>query len=66
MESGNQPQDISRFDIIFVKLEEAKKEQDENFVLELESLSETNKTISLFREFQDNMIPSSFTLFTKS
>lgn len=66
MESGNQTQDNSRFNIIFVKLEEAKKEQDENFILELNASSETNKTISLFKEYQDSMIESSYTLFTKS
>lgn len=66
MESPSPVQDISRFDIVFEKLEEAKKEQDFNFNLELAEASETNKTISLFKEYQDSMIESSYTLFTKS
>jgi hypothetical protein len=66
MESSDKTQDTGRFNVIFVKLEEAKKEQDENFILELDASSETNKTISLFKEYQDSMVESSCTIFTKS
>jgi hypothetical protein len=66
MESPTPVQDISRFNIIFKKLEEAKKEQDFNFNIELEVASETNKTISFFKEYQDSMMESSFTILTKS
>jgi len=58
--------DISHFNIIFEKLDEAKREQDFNFNIELEVAAETNKTISLFREYQDNSTESSFTFLTKS
>lgn len=66
MDLDKQIQETDRFNIIFVKLEEAKKEQDENFILELDASSETSKTISLFREYQDSMVEPSFTIFTKS
>ena len=66
MEQGNQNIDITRFNIIFEKLEEAKKEQDINFNLELETLSETSKTILLFKEYQESFVEPNFTTFTKS
>lgn len=66
MEQKDQNQSPDRFNIVFEKLEEEKKNQGESFVLELEASSETNKTISLFKEFQESMIESSFTIFTKS
>ncbi len=66
MNPTNEIQDSSRFNIIFEKLEEAKKEQDINFNYQLEMVSEANQTISLFKEFQDSMIESSFTLITRS
>jgi hypothetical protein len=66
MEALNVIQDISRFNIIFEKLAEAKKEQDFDFNLELESATETSKTISLFKEYQDNMMESSFSIITKA
>ena len=66
MESLNPVQDISRFDIIFEKLEEAKKEQNFNFNFELDKASETSKTISLFKEYQDNLGNLTFTIYTKS
>jgi hypothetical protein len=58
--------DSTNFDIIFVKLQEAKSEQDENFALGLKQIQEVNETISYFKEFQDSLIESSYTLFTKS
>ncbi len=66
MESTTPMQDISRFNIIFEKLEEAKKEQDFNFNIELEVAAETNKTISLFKEYQDSSMEPTFTILTKS
>ena len=66
MENNNITPDIEGFNIIFEKLEETKKEQDFDFDFELEKISETSKTISLFKESQDSMIESSFSLFTKS
>ena len=49
MKQPNQTPETDRFDIIFHRLEEAKKDQDANFIIELDAASETNKTISLFR-----------------
>ncbi len=66
MEQKDQNQSPDRFNIVFEKLEEEKKNQGENLVLELDASSETNKTISLFKEFQESMIESTFTIFTKS
>lgn len=66
MESTNQMQDIGRFDVIFEKLEEAKKEQDFNFTAELDTILETNKTILLFKEYQESYTESSYNSFTRS
>jgi len=66
MKPSNPIPDVTRFNIIFEKLEEAKLEQDENFILELNVASVTNQTISLFKEYQESMVETSCTLFTKS
>ena len=66
MEAKNEMQDINRFGIIFEKMEEAKKAQDLNFNYELEVVSETNNTISFFKEFQESINESSCSYFTRS
>lgn len=66
MKTNHQMQDLSRFNIVFEKLEEAKKEQDFNFNLDLEAVAEANETISLFKEYQESFVESSVTMFTKS
>ncbi|MFC0774065.1 hypothetical protein [Terrimonas alba] len=66
MESINQLQDVGRFDVIFEKLEEAKKEQNLSFPIELDSILEINKTILLFKEYQESFTESSYSIFTRS
>ena len=56
----------SRFEIIFEKLAEAKTEYNSDFSYEFEQISETNKTIALFKEFQDNIADSSYSFITRS
>lgn len=66
METTKPTQDISRFNIVFEKLEEAKKGQNENFNFEIKQSSDVNKAILLLKEYQDCLQISSFTFLTKS
>lgn len=66
MEKTTPVQDISRFNIVFEKLEEAKSGQDENFNVELKQSTEANSAILLLKEYQDCLQLSSFTFLTKS
>ncbi len=59
-------QDINHFDIIFEKLEEAKKEQKLEVYLDFNEVSETTKTVSLFQEFQESNMQPSYAFFTRS
>lgn len=66
MSIGNQPITINRFEIIFEKLEEAKKAQDPAIIFELEANTEAKETIQLFREYQETTAFPTYTLYTRS
>jgi len=65
MSGKNQVIEASRFKVIFQKLEEAKNEQDANLAYCLDQASEANETIALFKEYQESLIQSSYTIFTR-
>lgn len=67
MENPNNNSSVERFNVLFEKLEEAKKEQQLVFNLNTNELTETYNTISLFKEFQESIIAvPSYSTFTRS
>lgn len=56
----------SGFSILFEKLDEAKKEQNTEFVYCLNESVSANEIISLFKEYQESLIQSSYTTLTKA
>lgn len=65
MENTENTPSIERFNILFEKLEEAKKEQEDVLQIDIKELTETYQTISLFREFQESISSPSYSSFTK-
>lgn len=63
MPNKNQKTDSYNFNLVFQKLEEAKKEQDANVIVCLEETSETSETIALFKEYQESLIEGSYSNF---
>lgn len=57
---------VENFNILFEKLEEAKKEQELVYNLDSKSLENTYSTIELFKEYQESKLESSYTTFTRS
>ena len=66
MQNSSANLQVSRFDIVFEMLEQAKKEERLDIDLHLEQISETNKTIALFQEYQESTLPLSYSFFTRS
>jgi hypothetical protein len=64
MPNTNQEIDFYNFNLIFQKLDEAKKEQDANVIVCLQETSETSETIALFKEYQESLIQGSYSNFT--
>jgi hypothetical protein len=66
MEKKENTTSIDRFNILFEKLEEAKKEQEDVLQIDIKELTETYQTISLFKEFQESISAPSYSSFTKA
>ena len=66
MANNDNTASIDRFNILFEKLEEAKKEQEAVLHFDIKELTETYQTISLFKEFQESISSHSYSSFTKS
>ncbi len=58
--------EVSNFQIIFEKLEEAKKDQDQNFEVSLQASTENSEVINLFREYEESLQYSTCTTFTNA
>lgn len=58
--------ELGTFHLIFEKLEEAKNEQNDDFLFCLELSTQANETIALFKEYQDSLIQSSYITFAKA
>ena len=57
--------EFTNFEILFQKLEEAKKEQDENFIFNLTESQENHDTISLFKDYQETLAQPSYATFMR-
>lgn len=66
MTPNNKIETTERFSLVFDELEEAKKEQDKEFVVCMDFSSQTQETVSLFKEYQESLIQSSYTTFNKA
>jgi hypothetical protein len=66
MELNNQIVDVNNFNIIFEQLALARQELSVDFQTDLVTIDETQKTVALFKEFQDSFFESSYSIITRS